>query len=294
MFGYIVPALDQLPKDRQKCYRAYYCGLCHCLKERYGQLARMTLSYDMTFLYILLSSLYEPETKTISERCLPHAIQSHTAFLNEIADYCCDMNVILSYYKLCDDWKDERHYRAKAGIELLFSAYETARQKHEDVCGQIERALESIGKMEKGAICDPDFGANQTGAMLGRIYCYKNDFWKETLYKIGSGIGRFIYIMDAYDDAEKDKKQGLFNPLSELRKTDNYETVVKDALSFMMAEATVAFEELPIVRNADILRNILYAGCWMGYQKKQNRLKQVSGAGDMGKNRRREINERSL
>ena len=35
-------------------YQAYYCGLCRSLKERYGKRGQITLSYDMTFLALLL------------------------------------------------------------------------------------------------------------------------------------------------------------------------------------------------------------------------------------------------
>ena len=59
MFGYITANMTTLDKEQQTRYRAYYCGLCRVLREQYGQVGRMTLSNDMTFLAIVLSSLYE-------------------------------------------------------------------------------------------------------------------------------------------------------------------------------------------------------------------------------------------
>ena len=54
MFGYLVAAPGDLTAEELARYRACYCGLCRCIKERHGQLARLSLTYDMTFLVLLL------------------------------------------------------------------------------------------------------------------------------------------------------------------------------------------------------------------------------------------------
>ena len=60
MFGYIAINKAEMKFRDFDIYHAYYCGLCKDLKERYGRSGQITLSYDMTFLIILLSGLYEP------------------------------------------------------------------------------------------------------------------------------------------------------------------------------------------------------------------------------------------
>ena len=75
MFGYVTIDPTELPKHAQERYQAYYCGLCRTLYRRYGNLGRATLSFDMTFLLILLSSLYEPAETLSRERCLPHPVR---------------------------------------------------------------------------------------------------------------------------------------------------------------------------------------------------------------------------
>ena len=87
MFGYVTIAAGALTPEQQARYRAFYCGLCHALGRRHGQLGRMTLSYDATFLYLLLTSLYEPETAESTARCLPHPFKPHAYVQNELADY---------------------------------------------------------------------------------------------------------------------------------------------------------------------------------------------------------------
>lgn len=61
MFGYLVAAPELMTEPQLGRYRAAYCGLCRSLRARHGQISGLTLTYDMTFLVLFLSSLYEPE-----------------------------------------------------------------------------------------------------------------------------------------------------------------------------------------------------------------------------------------
>ena len=71
MFGYILPNMDGLTPEQHARYRACYCGLCRTIGSRFSQPVRLTLTYDMTFLVLLLGSLYEPEEQTGAGRCCP-------------------------------------------------------------------------------------------------------------------------------------------------------------------------------------------------------------------------------
>ncbi|MDD3214137.1 MAG: DUF5685 family protein, partial [Eubacteriales bacterium] len=103
----------------------------------------------------------------------------------------------------------------------------------------------------------------------GEIFVYRNDYWAVPLRKLGEGLGRFIYLMDAYDDLPADLRRKRYNPLAKYRDQPDYETLLKDSLTLLIAECTQAFELLPLVQDVDILRNILYSGVWMRYQQKQ-------------------------
>lgn len=267
MFGYVTTGT--LTKEQQERYRAFYCGLCHALGQRYGAMGRMTLSFDSTFLHLLLSSLYEPEESAGSARCLPHPFQAHTWVRSEITDYCCDMNIALAYHKCLDDWQDEHSLMGRTEAHLLEKAYCRVAARHPDKCRQIEDCLRQIAVQEKAAEPSLDKLANLTGQMLGCIYRYQEDLWADTLQKVGEGMGRFIYLMDAYDDLEADRKHGLFNPLLPYSQREDYEEFVKQSLTLLIAECTDAFETLPLVKDIDILRSILYAGCWTRYEQKR-------------------------
>ena len=108
MFGYITICEPELKVKDLRKYRAHYCGLCRTLKEKYGSLGQLTLSYDMTFIVVLLNSLYESMPKSSVRRCKTHPIKKQKMLQSEITEYAADMNVILTWYHLKDDWQDER------------------------------------------------------------------------------------------------------------------------------------------------------------------------------------------
>ena len=114
MFGYVLVNKPELKIKEFEKYRSYYCGLCHALGDGYGQLARLTLNYDMTFLIMLLSDLYDQEETLSESRCIVHPVNKHSARRSKATDYCADMCVLLAYYKCVDDWNDEKKH--KAGI----------------------------------------------------------------------------------------------------------------------------------------------------------------------------------
>ena len=269
MFGYVTTIPTELSKERNDRYQAFYCGLCHTLWQRYGNLGRATLSYDMTFLMILLSSLYEPEETVAAGRCPPHPIKSRLRVENEISAYCADMNIALSYHKCRDDWKDDRSLAGLAEAKLLTRAYRQVEARYPEKCAAIERCLADIGTLEQAGGADADAPANLTARMLGEIFVYRADCWAVPLRVIGEGLGRFIYLMDAYDDLQTDLRRKRFNPLAPRHGDAAFETLVRDSLTMVIAECTQAFEMLPLVQDVDLLRNILYSGVWTRYRQKQ-------------------------
>ena len=274
MFGYVTIAAAGLGKDRQERYRAMYCGLCHTLGKRFGSIGQMTLSYDVTFLYILLSSLYEPAETQGSERCLPHPFHTHPYVQNELANYCCDMNFALAYHKCMDDWTDDRSLLSCAEVALLKKGYQQVEQHYPDKCRAIECCLRELSQLEKSSNASLDAAANISAKMLGIIYRYQEDLWADELEHMGQCLGRFIYLMDAYDDLPADIRKKRFNPLRSYHNNTDYESFIKESLTMLIGECTEAFETLPLVQDMDILRNILYAGCWTRYellQQKRNK-----------------------
>ena len=95
MFGYVIPNQAALDDEAKARYRTAYCGLCRRIGALHGLRGRLTLSYDLTFLDLLLSSLYEGESECItgSGHCPIHPIRKINWRHSGPTDYCADMSV---------------------------------------------------------------------------------------------------------------------------------------------------------------------------------------------------------
>lgn len=271
MFGYIAPNLSILNDSQRARYRSVYCGLCRTLRVRHGLTGSMTLSNDLTFLALLLNSLYESTEEKGRERCIVHPLRQHEFVTSEPFKYVADINVALAYHKCMDNWIDDHSVLSRGEAILLQRAYDSVSQRYPDKCTAIEHWIEEIHDIERSHCAGIDAPVNSTGRILGMLFCWKEDFWADSLRKIGDGLGRFIYMMDAYDDLSKDIHHHSFNPLIPEHDRDDFEQMCKDALLMMVADSTMEFEQLPIVQDADLLRNILYSGIWSRYGQLQKR-----------------------
>ncbi len=265
MFGYITCIRSKLSKEEQERYQRIYCGLCRNLKMRYGELERMSLSYDMTFVILFLSSLYEPAETKASFRCAVHPLRTSAATENRFTEYAADMTVALAYYKALDDWKDEKKAGKHWYGKRLQKAYRKVEKTYPRQCKAITESLQELDFIEQAPGANADQAINCSGKMLSELFVYEEDFWSNSLRAFGYELGRFIYLMDATMDYKKDKKTGNYNPLIPMRKKPEE---MESALRLPLGNAMEIFERLPLVQDEQLLRNILYAGVWQQYDLK--------------------------
>ena len=277
MFGYININQKELSEESKKIYQAYYCGLCQKLKTNCGTKGQMLLSYDLTFLIVLLTGLYELENTETEFTCPLHPTKNRTAYINEATEYAADMNLILAYQNLLDDWKDEKSYTKKAFVKILDKDYTRIVSKYPRQVRALEEFMRKTAEAEKNKETNLDLVAGLTGEMLGEIMCWREDEWQEEMRTLGFYMGKFIYLMDAYEDYEADQKKNCYNPLVYMEKENDqeFDTFCKLLLTSMMSECAKSFERLPILLHADILRNILYSGVWSRYEYLQLRKKKL-------------------
>lgn len=278
MFGYVRPDLSTLDEEKKARYRAWYCGLCHALGEQHGFRGRLTLTYDMTFLAMFLSALYEPEETAGEARCVPHPVKPHAFVRSPYSDYAADMTIALAYFKGKDDWDDDRSLKGGAMKTLLQNRYRVVRERWPRQCGQIEASLKELAQTEAMKDPSPDRAANAFGTLMGAVFAREEDFWSGALRRFGASLGRFVYLSDAACDLDADRESGSYNPVLLMNRTAED---MREVLTFLLGEAAEAFEALPILRDAEILRNILYAGVWQGYNesliKKEKRAEKKGG-----------------
>lgn len=266
MFGYIVVNQPELRIREFDVYHSYYCGLCRVLKKKYGRVGQITLSYDMTFVLMLLSGLYEPETVCGKSRCMMHPGKKHEYRYNELTEYVADMNMLLTEYKCMDDWKDDKKHLRLLLARILKRRTGESRRKYARKLEQISAAMEELSQAEEQGVTDLDRMAGGFGRVMALIVAWRKDEWESSLQRLGFYLGKFVYLLDAYEDIEEDLKKGRYNPLKERYEDPDFEQSCRDILTMMMSACCREFEQLPILDNVDILRNILYSGVWSRYE----------------------------
>ena len=271
MFGYIIVNKPEMKFREFDVYHGYYCGLCKKLKQHYGKFGQITLSYDMTFVLMVLTSLYEPETTRSKERCITHPFQKHDTRVNDITDYVAHMNILLTYYKCKDDWNDDRKLKQLVLEKILYHKSGFSRNFYREKWKKISHLLDELSKEEQKDNQDIDQMSGMFGQIMAEIMLYQDDEWKELLSRFGFFLGKFIYLMDAYEDIEKDAVSGNYNPFMTIKDHENFDSECQNMLMMQMAECCRAFERLPIVQDAGILRNILYSGVWAKFASVYNK-----------------------
>lgn len=275
MFGYIIINKGDMKFKEFDIYHSYYCGLCHTLNKQYGKAGQLSLTYDMTFLVMLLSSLYEPETETGARKCIAHPFEKHKIRTNKFSSYGADMNVLFTYYKCRDDWKDDKKIARLAYGRLLKRACRKICIRYGEKARKIANLMRELGAEEKKQNRDIDRMAGIFGEIMGEILAVQKDEWQEDLRNMGSYLGKFIYLLDAYEDIEDDIRKNRYNPLIKKFDDPDFEEEVNTILTMMMAGCCKEFEKLPIIENAEILRNILYSGIWYRYEAVRQKREEI-------------------
>lgn len=268
MFGLVTASVKELGAEEQRRYSAVYCGICRAIRVRHSQAARLALSYDMAFLALLLTSMYEPEEISGGRACALHPMKPRPWAGSDAIDYAADMNVALAYYKALDDWKDDGSAKGKLMAKAFRRHMAAIEEQYPRQCEAIRSCIEALSALEKENCPSPDAGANRFGELMGELFAWREDYWSPHMRLLGHYLGRFIYLADAAVDYRRDAKKGKYNPFLAMGGGEDFEKW-EQYLVLAMAGCTKVYEMLPLVREKRILDNILYSGVWVNYRRAQ-------------------------
>lgn len=293
MFGYVRIRKPELRVAEYETYRGVYCSLCRELGRRYGLPARLTLSYDFTFLALLRMALDDDDPSFRAGRC-PFNPSKRCAYCNrrDHTAFAADAAVLLTYYKLRDALADEGFWRAlPARLALPFAAL--ARRKaarlHPELDALFSRCLQKQAELERARTSSLDAAAEPTALMLAALAQEgaRDETERRIRERFGYCLGRWIYLADAADDLAEDERRGRYNPFSLRRQAPPAEEPIPAApspggqpsadiapggpppgegtgllpvLNATLAEGVAAYNLLDIRRYDGILRNILERG----------------------------------
>lgn len=278
MFGYITPLKDELKVRELELFKSYYCGLCMHIKKNFGNLPRMCLNYDMTFLALIFDSLSTKHISIAKQHCLVHPLKKRPMILeNQALSYAASMNVALVYYKLLDDVTDDKSLKSKALSQCLASYQSKFSPDIKQLNHVIEINLKLLYTLEQtqnfsclDEICAP-FSLIVAHIFKAYPYPLEDDSLelRNNLFDFGYALGKWIYLIDALDDLKKDMAKNKFNPLhylynKECLPYEDFLPQIKDTVEFTILNCGYSCSEylnvLPIHRHHDILNNIIYLG----------------------------------
>ncbi|MBR6321927.1 MAG: hypothetical protein IKR59_03575 [Lachnospiraceae bacterium] len=266
MFGYLTAYTDRLTQEEKDVYQGYYCGLCRTLAAKYGKKSSLVLAYDPVFLALLYTSLYESGEEFSRFRCFYKGTRVPLV-QSESLDYAADVNLMLAFHNFRDKAYDSASKKAAMAVRFLEKPYLETAQRLPRQAAALENYMEALHACERRASDNPDEAANLTGKMTEEVFLLRHDEFEKYLRPVFFGLGKYIYLTDAYCDLEKDLETGEYNPYRSISNRADFEEMVLMHLEGVMGECTRNFEKLPLFLHREIMQNILYAGAWLGYRK---------------------------
>ena len=227
MFGYVRYDLPHLYVKDLMLYKALYCGLCKGIGASCGQMARLGLSYDMTFLSALLHNMTGTDVVIERQNCFEHAIRKRPiAKTDALTEELGALNTALVYYKLSDDVDDGERRRGK---RLWFKrGFRRAKKRYPALIALVEEYMREQTRAEREN-ASPDRAADPTAVMMVKLSRrFLGEKANESSDELFYALGKWVYLIDALDDYDKDKKKGSFNPFAAEFGAESREALLKE------------------------------------------------------------------
>lgn len=269
MFGYVRPQKSELKVKEFELFKAQYCALCHVLGKQYGIASRFILNYDFVFLSLLLQEDTQcPKFQYC--RCIVSPFRKKLCLAsNDKIKKCAAMSVILTWWKLKDSILDKKWFSgipARLGLLFLHRAYKKASADEPGYVSTVRECLTKLLRFEKQGETSLDKVADQFAILLREAISVEDTDLKRPLQQLMYHTGRWIYLLDAYDDLKKDAAAGLYNPLlahfnsGEAILSPDDSEAVRLTLQHSLNLIGNAFALLPTTVWTPILQNIIYLG----------------------------------
>lgn len=268
MFGYVKTDFPNMYMKDVTLYKAMYCGLCKSIGKTCGQRARFVLNYDLTFLSVLLHNLLDVDVKIENQRCVIHQIKKRPiAVIDDLSCKVAYLNVILARYKLNDDVTDEKKGRVTRA--LLGKAYKKAKKEQPELDLIVKNSYQELVEYEKTNGDSIDIASDPFGKMMQEIIKYfLQEKATDSALSLAYNLGKWIYLIDALDDFDKDLKKKSFNVFINANPNvkSKTELLIKNRqeliqiFSSILGEISICAKQLDYKFNHDLTDNVLLNG----------------------------------
>lgn len=198
------------------------------------------------------------------------------------AEYAAAVNVLLGVLSMKDHAADDKDLLSGIGAAVYNGDYRKAKERYPKTAEVIERQLKLLDEAEKRGEAEIDRAAEPFAELLAGVFEYAAEQGAERpMRSLGYNLGRWIYLIDAFDDFEKDVKKKRYNPFIAKfgeRKTDELIECAKYNLNASATKACMAYDLLDIRKHGAILENILYSGIYKKTEYILNGRKEQNGS----------------
>lgn len=270
MFGYVRINKAELRVWEYEAYRSVYCSLCKRIGKSYGPFARLTLSYDFTFLALLSLSLQDGAVESKKARCTCNPLKKCTYCVgcDDVLENAAAAAMVMLYYKLLDNIEDTvgiKRFFYKLLLPFFRSKHKKAVKAYPHFGKIVGEYIEKQSQLENEGCTLLDEIAEPTANALSEIFaCLSHEKAQQrVLSQLGYCLGKWIYLLDAAADLEQDINDGGFNPLKKDMTGEPREYAkkrVEPLLNACIANAELSLELLDIKKYKGILDNIIYLG----------------------------------
>ncbi len=262
MFGYLIPYKNELKVKDLNLWETAYCGVCHAIGKKNGQMPRLALQNDMASLALALMDLSGDSFDTHTQACPTHLINKKPAVkINDSLIYCGDVTTLLTHHKLDDMWHDEKKLYAPPAKLLIHRGYKKAQKRNPELSKMLKKTMDELYKVEQNKEVFFDIPASLSGDLMHAVAQNAQNIGekeKSALSEMMRNLGMWIYLADAMEDIEKDIKKHCFNPFIRdgLPQKELMESA-KEVMTFALSRAMLAYDLLPLEKSASVMDNII-------------------------------------
>ena len=267
MFGYIQPDSPYLFKKDETLYKALYCGLCKSIGKGCGQRARTALTYDMAFMSALVHNIRHQDVTIKRAHCVLHCIRKRAiAQVDDVTVMLGCINTALAYYKLLDDKADGD----KKGVfrHLYKKGLKRALKKHKMAVEIIQNQMREQSEVEKAGCSIIEMASEPSAVMMRELSIYAlGEYSTPETEGLFYDIGKWVYLIDALDDYDKDVKKHRYNVLYNAFGAKCKAQAVeqnRDELTFLFdslfADMRMRISKIDFGFNRDLTDNIILRG----------------------------------
>ena len=266
MFGYLDIDKGTLQEGQRGLWQTFMCGLCFSTKKLYGNFPRMFISNDVNFFNVLFHSILGVDVEIEKSRCFSHPVKKQTVLKQtELTDKLSTANVLLTYWNIYDDTVDGGSVAKKTALRAFRRAYNKAKSDFPELDETLSKRYGELRELEQSNCASIDQVAHAFAKLsedFAAIVLGENatDHVKTLCYN----LGKWIYLIDALDDVQKDLKRKQYNPFVAHYGATSFDGLAQqyDELQFEMFavlnRVASAYNDLNLSKYTCILTNVLF------------------------------------